>query len=122
LLADEDRVQRVRLAGLSGSEVNQLADSLEIGPLTLAAGERLRGHTGGHPPYVKALLGELPPDRLKFGDGELPAPRSFSATVLARLTEIGSMRRTWWPSERSLLGERPRPSKPRRGRRLGSGR
>ena len=60
LLADPDRVQRIRLSGLSGSEVNQLADSLGIGPLTLAAGERLREHTGGHPLYVKALLGELP--------------------------------------------------------------
>ena len=90
LLADPDRVERIRLSGLSGSEVNQLADSLGIGPLTLAAGERLKEHTGGHPLYLKALLGELPLDRLNFGDGGLPAPHSFSATVLARLTTIGA--------------------------------
>jgi DNA-binding CsgD family transcriptional regulator/tetratricopeptide (TPR) repeat protein len=89
LLADSDRVQRITLSGLDGPEVSQLADSLGIGPLTNAAGERLREHTGGHPLYVKALLSELPPERLNFSDGELPAPHSYSATVLARVSELG---------------------------------
>jgi tetratricopeptide (TPR) repeat protein len=39
---------------------------------------------------VKALLSELPPEQLNFGDGELPAPHSFAATVMARLAEIGT--------------------------------
>ncbi len=88
LLEDPDRVQRLTLPGLSGVEVNELADFLGVGPLTLTAGERLRAHTSGHPLHVRALLSELPPERLNFGDGELPAPRSFAATVLARLTRV----------------------------------
>jgi DNA-binding CsgD family transcriptional regulator len=90
LLADPDRVTSIALAGLSGPEVNELAERLGIGPLTVAAGERLREHTGGHPLYVKALLSELPREQLNFGDGELPAPHSFAATVMARLAEIGT--------------------------------
>ena len=87
LLHDPDRVQRIRLGGLSGPDVSRLAGSLGLGPITLAAGERLRGHTRGHPLYLKALLSELPPDALAF-DGPLPAPRSFSATVLTRLSKV----------------------------------
>ncbi len=89
LLSDPDRVRRVRLSGLTGPEISRLADSLGVGPLTLAAVERLREHTAGHPLYVRALLSELPSDRLNFPSGELPAPRSYSATVIARMTEIG---------------------------------
>jgi DNA-binding CsgD family transcriptional regulator/tetratricopeptide (TPR) repeat protein len=90
LLADADRVRPIALAGLSAPEVNELAERLGVGPLTVAAGERLREHTSGHPLYVKALLSELPPEQLNFGDGELPAPHSFAATVMARLAEIGT--------------------------------
>ena len=90
LLADPDYVEPISLSGLSGEEISELADSLGLGPLTLAAAERLREHTGGHPLYVKALLTELPGERLRFGDGPLPAPRSFSATVLARMTNVGA--------------------------------
>ncbi len=88
LQTDPDRAVRIRLSGLTAPEVNQLSDSLGIGPLTRAAGERLREHTSGHPLYVKALLNELEVDRLNFADGGLPAPRSFSATVLARMTKV----------------------------------
>ena len=89
LLGDAGRVQRVGLTGLTGAEVSQLADSLGVGPLTLAASERLREHTDGHPLYIKALLGEIPADTLNFHPGPLPAPRSFAATVLAGLTDLG---------------------------------
>jgi tetratricopeptide (TPR) repeat protein len=58
--------------------------------LTLAAAERLRQHTRGHPLYVRALLAELPPDALAFEQGPLPAPHSFAATVLARLTSVAT--------------------------------
>jgi DNA-binding CsgD family transcriptional regulator len=90
LLADPDRVARIALPGLDGTEVSELSDSLGLGPLTHAAGERVREHTGGHPLYVKALLTELPSERVKFGDGPLPAPRSFAATVLVRLTSMSA--------------------------------
>src|SRR5437764_13010781 len=48
-LSDPDRVQRVRLGGLTTHEVGQLSSSLGAGRLTLAAAERLREHTDGHP-------------------------------------------------------------------------
>ena len=88
-LTDAERVQRIRLPGLSALEVCQLSESLGIGQLTLAAGERLREHTGGQPLYVKALLEEIPLETLNFSPGALPAPHSFAATVLARLSELG---------------------------------
>jgi DNA-binding CsgD family transcriptional regulator len=88
-LNDAERVQRIKLPGLTAAEVCQLAESHGIGQLTLAAGERLREHTGGHPLYVKALLEEIPSETLNFQPGPLPAPHSFAATVLARLSEIG---------------------------------
>lgn len=89
LIDDPDRAQRIRLPGLTGQEVSQLSDHLGIGPLNSSASERLREHTAGHPLYIKALLGELAPERLMSDDGDLPAPHSFSATVLTRLTAIG---------------------------------
>ena len=78
-----------RLGGLDRREVGRLAGSLGHAGLTGAAAERLRAHTGGHPLYVRALLAELPPDVLTTGHGTLPAPRSFAATVLARLAGVG---------------------------------
>jgi DNA-binding CsgD family transcriptional regulator/tetratricopeptide (TPR) repeat protein len=90
LLDDSERAQRVRLGGLNAREVSLLAASLGFGSLTLASAERLREHTGGHPLYVKALLGELPPGALAFEPGPLPAPHSYAATVVARLTNVDS--------------------------------
>jgi DNA-binding CsgD family transcriptional regulator len=89
LLHAGDRVERIRLGGLDGREVGRLAGSLGHAGVTGAAAERLRAHTGGHPLYVRALLAELQPDALTTGHGTLPAPRSFSATVLARLAGVG---------------------------------
>ena len=89
LIDDPDRARRIRLPGLTGQEVSQLSDHLGIGALNSSASERLREHTAGHPLYIKALLGELAPERLMSDDGDLPAPHSFSATVLARLSAIG---------------------------------
>ena len=89
LLHARDRVERIPLGGLDAREVGRLAGSLGHADLTGAAAERLRAHTGGHPLYVRALLAELPPDALTRGHGTLPAPRSFAATVLARLAGVG---------------------------------
>ena len=85
-LSDPERVQRVRLGGLTTHEVGQLSSSLGAGRLTLAAAERLREHTDGHPLYVKVLLSELPADAMAFDSGPLPAPHSFAATVISRLS------------------------------------
>jgi DNA-binding CsgD family transcriptional regulator/tetratricopeptide (TPR) repeat protein len=87
-LGDADRVERIRLIGLSAPEVGQLASSLKLPPLTSGAADRLQEHTSGHPLYVRALLNEVSVDRLNRAEGPLPAPHSFAATVLARLTEL----------------------------------
>ena len=88
ILGDSERTTRLPLSGLSGDEVGLLASSVGVGPLPLRAAERLREHTGGHPLHLRALLSELPPDALLADAGPLPAPRSFAATVLARLTDV----------------------------------
>ena len=88
LLNDAERVQRLVLGGLDRHEVVLLAGAEGHPALTLAAAGRLRDHTAGHPLYLKALLRELPEDALAADPGALPAPHSFSATVLARLTAI----------------------------------
>jgi DNA-binding CsgD family transcriptional regulator len=90
LLNESERVRRLTLAGLSAREVGLLAGSLGFGGLTLPAAERLREHTGGHPLYARALLRELPAEALAFEHGPLPAPRSFAAAVVARLTNVGT--------------------------------
>jgi DNA-binding CsgD family transcriptional regulator/tetratricopeptide (TPR) repeat protein len=90
LLHDDQRTQRVTLTGLDGHEVAQLAGSMGYPQLSAGAAERLREHTGGHPLHLKALLAELPREALTRDSGPLPAPRSFAATVLARLTGVSS--------------------------------
>ena len=87
-LRDGDRVRRLQLDGLSAPEVTRLAGSLGLGPASAAVGERLHDHTRGHPLHVRALLSELGPEVLRGADGPLPAPRSFAATVLARMSKI----------------------------------
>jgi DNA-binding CsgD family transcriptional regulator/tetratricopeptide (TPR) repeat protein len=90
LLNESERVRRLTLSGLSAREVGLLAGSLGHGGLTIPAAERLREHTGGHPLYARALLRELPAEALVFEHGPLPAPRSFAAAVVARLTNVGT--------------------------------
>jgi DNA-binding CsgD family transcriptional regulator len=89
-LGDAERVQRIRLAGLDGREVRVLANSLIDKPLSMAAAERLRKHTRGHPLYLRVLVSEMPAELLAFEHGTLPAPHSFAATVLARLAALSS--------------------------------
>ena len=55
--------------------------------LTPYQAERLRSHTGGHPLYLRTLLGELNPADLQRPDGDLPAPRTLTSAVTARLSE-----------------------------------
>ncbi len=89
LLADPERADVVRLGGLSAEEVGLLASSLGYTAMPRGASERLTAHTGGHPLYVKALLAELPGGALTADSGQLPAPHSFAATVLARVSKLG---------------------------------
>jgi len=87
-LDDGERAQRIRLGGLDEHEVRSFVGSLDSTPLSPGAAERLREHTNGHPLYIRALVDELPAGSLHAEHGPLPAPHSFAATVLARLTTL----------------------------------
>ena len=77
--------ERMRLEGLAPPELSELAAALGRPLGSTGAADRLWRHTGGHPLYARTLIDELPADALAgTGDG-LPAPRSLTSVVLARL-------------------------------------
>lgn len=80
--------QRVKLEGLSVSEVSLLASTMGRASLSSRSVEHLRAHTDGHPLYVKTLLGELGVEALESPQAALPAPRSFASAVLGRLSTL----------------------------------
>lgn len=77
----------IRLDGLNGADVRALAAGYGR-DLPVPAAQRLWEHTDGNPLYVRALLDELPPEALRDASMVLPAPRSYAATVLARLGRL----------------------------------
>src|SRR5690349_744061 len=87
LRLDPRRCTRIEVGALTVAEVGALAASYGV-PLPTRAAERLHRHTGGLALYVRTLLAELDPARLVEGDGDLPAPRSLSTTLVARLSVL----------------------------------
>ncbi|MEV6484063.1 AAA family ATPase [Streptomyces sp. NPDC051576] len=86
-----DDVVRIRLDGLDPAELRELGGELGVSGLTGRAAARLHAHTGGNPLHVRALLEQESPGLLEaLAQAEVapPAPRSFTALVLARLAEI----------------------------------
>ena len=86
LRSDPERCLAINLAPFDADEVELFASSVGI-DVTPYQAERLRSHTGGHPLYLRTLLGELNPADLRRSDGTLPAPRSLTSSVTARLSE-----------------------------------
>ncbi len=84
---DSERCRTIDVGAFNEEEVATVASSAGI-ELTPYQAERLRAHTGGHPLYVRTLLSELGPDELRAPDGDLPAPRSLTSSVTARLSEM----------------------------------
>jgi DNA-binding CsgD family transcriptional regulator len=84
----DERARRIRLHGLTPPDLQPLARALLGLDLAPAARERLCEHTGGNPLYVRALLQELPASALADPSGPLPAPHSYSATVLTRVAQL----------------------------------
>jgi DNA-binding CsgD family transcriptional regulator len=80
---------RIRLDGLTTEELRALAIAVGIGPLSARALERFRLLTGGNPLHARALFEELPSEVLESLLDPLPAPRSYSTLVLARLATCG---------------------------------
>ena len=87
LLADPGRCGRLRISGLSAGEVGLLARQ-HGAALTAAAAHRLRDHTAGNALYTVGLLAELDEDTLNDPARMLPAPHSYAATVLARVSRL----------------------------------
>jgi ATP/maltotriose-dependent transcriptional regulator MalT len=87
LRLDTRRCTRIEVGALTVVEVGALAAGCGV-QLPTRAAERLHRHTGGHALYVRTLLAELKPARLVEGDGDLPAPRTLSTTLVARLSVL----------------------------------
>jgi DNA-binding CsgD family transcriptional regulator len=93
-LVDNEAGARLRLGGLTPAELAELADAVGTGSLTAAAARRLHHHTEGNPLHATALLREVGSERLAGGDaGPLPAPRSYAALVLDRLSSCSAATR-----------------------------
>ncbi|MFI6940915.1 AAA family ATPase [Streptomyces sp. NPDC050418] len=83
-LFTDDGTTRIDLDGLDAAELRELSG----GALGARAAARLHTHTGGNPLHARALLDQEGPALLRAleRDGTAPpAPKSFTALVLARL-------------------------------------
>jgi DNA-binding CsgD family transcriptional regulator/tetratricopeptide (TPR) repeat protein len=84
---DPDRCRQVALSDFDVEEVAEMAAAAGM-ELTHRQAVRLHEHTQGHPLWVRTLLAELGPTRLRTVEGDLPAPRSLSSSVTGRLSEL----------------------------------
>jgi ATP/maltotriose-dependent transcriptional regulator MalT len=82
--------RRLRIGGLDGRQLIELAVTLGVDGLSPQPAERLREHTGGNPLYARALLEELEHAVLRRPSGPLPAPRWFALLALGRLAACGA--------------------------------
>jgi len=109
-LVDTERGLHLVLQGMTPSELAALARKIGAGTLTEGAARRLYSHTGGNPLYASALLREIGGERLgRPSLDPLPAPRSYAAVVLdrvsscapqtQRLVESGAVLGVRWPLE-----------------------
>ncbi|MEV8635325.1 AAA family ATPase [Streptosporangium sp. NPDC051023] len=92
LLAD-DSTLRLKLRGLTTSEVRDLAGRRNGLRLSAVTAERLRVHTQGSPLHIGALLEEVAPEALENAHSPLPAPRSYISLVQTRLGRCGQAAR-----------------------------
>ena len=84
LFADE-RGATMQLHGLEVNELQALGAALTGTRLPAQLAQHLRQHTGGSPLHARALLEEVPLEKLRQGgEAPLPSPKSFSAQVLGR--------------------------------------
>ncbi|MFJ9712299.1 AAA family ATPase [Streptomyces sp. NPDC101234] len=82
----EDSVVRLRLGGLTPSELTELGVRTGlVTALPARAALRLHAHTGGNPLHCRALLERLPQEVIGADDAPLPVPEPYAAIVLRRL-------------------------------------
>ena len=79
----------LRLGPLLPPQIQGLATALGVAELSARIAARLHEHTGGNPLYVRALLEEVPADRWRTWEPELPAPRAFAQQAAHRLDACG---------------------------------
>jgi DNA-binding CsgD family transcriptional regulator/tetratricopeptide (TPR) repeat protein len=90
-VAGDSRVTRLRLGGLSATNLTELASALGLGQLSERGASQLVAHTDGNALYSRALLDELGVAALStVGNSGLPAPRDLSAVILARTGALTS--------------------------------
>jgi DNA-binding CsgD family transcriptional regulator len=99
----DDRGIRLRLGGLSASELAELVQASQ-GVSNPAAAARLRIHTGGNPFYARCVLEELDAAELA-GTGPLRVPRSLASMFVTRLAQCGP-EATALVAAAAVLGER----------------
>lgn len=93
------------LPGLDTDELVELSSAIGSSTLSRPAAERLGRHTAGNPLHAIALMVELHPADLEGGEEPLPAPRSYSTLVVARLARCGPQTRALVAAA-SVLGRR----------------
>jgi DNA-binding CsgD family transcriptional regulator len=81
--------QRLVLEGLVAADLCTLSGAFGPRALPSRAAARLRAHTRGNPLHARALFEQVPMDVLSDLRAPLPAPRSYSLLVLARLASCG---------------------------------
>lgn len=87
VFANNELTTTLRLEGLGAGEVRELA-AARGRPIPAHGGERLRAHTGGNPLYVGALLEELSDGALRAHHEDLPAPHSYTTTILVKFARL----------------------------------
>ena len=88
-VAGDSRVTRIRLGGLSSTDLTQLASDLGLGALSERAATELAVHTKGNALYCRALLDEIGVEGLgPTRYGGLPAPRELSSVILTRVVAL----------------------------------
>ncbi|MEY2425152.1 MAG: hypothetical protein QOI61_724 [Actinomycetota bacterium] len=96
----------LRLGGLDSDDLAALAAAMGSGSLSRRAAERLRDQTDGNPLLARALIEEVPADALHAADDTpLPAPRTFGAMALARLSACSAETQRFVAAA-SVLGRR----------------
>ena len=87
-ISGDARVTRIRLGGLSATDLTELASALGLGTLSQRGATRLAAHTEGNALYCRALLDEIGIAGLNGEDNALPAPRELSAVILSRVAGL----------------------------------
>jgi ATP/maltotriose-dependent transcriptional regulator MalT len=107
-LLASDKAVRLLLDGLTSIELRALGAQIGTGPLSIKGAQRLQAHTAGNPLHARTLLEQLPASAFTASCAPLPAPKSYSFLVLAKLQSCGCDAERF-VSAASVLGRRCPP-------------